>query len=64
MVPGGAAAGAAAPDAAVGGADWLVNMVPKSVAEAGLRVLAGVSDLRRIVGGVYVGRVAVNVEMT
>jgi hypothetical protein len=64
MVPEGAA-GAAAAEAAAGGADWLFNIVPKSVAVAGLRVFAGVSDLRRIAAVVYVGSVAVlNVGMT
>jgi hypothetical protein len=67
MVPDGAAgaAGAAGADAGAGGADWFFNIVPKSVAEAGLRGFAGVFDRRRITGTVYAGRVAVlNVGMT
>jgi hypothetical protein len=64
MVPDGDAGGAAA-GAAAGRADWLFNIVPKSVAEAALRVGIGRSDLRRITGAVYTGRVAVlNVGMT
>jgi len=46
------AAGAAAAGTAGGGTDWLFNIVPKSVAEAGLRVCARKSDLRRITGAV------------
>jgi hypothetical protein len=66
MVPDGATGAAtAAADAAARGGDWLFNMVPKSVAEAKLRVLAGASGLRRITGAVYAGRAAVlNVGMT
>jgi hypothetical protein len=73
MVPNGAAgaatagaatAGAAADGAVTGRADWLSNIVPKSAADAGLRVFTGSSDLRRIAGAVYVGCVAVlNVGM-
>jgi hypothetical protein len=64
MVPEGAA-GPAAADAAAGRVDWLFNIVPKSVAEDGLRLFSGRSDLRRITGAVYVGRVAVlSVGMT
>jgi hypothetical protein len=58
MVPEGVA-GAAAAGAAAGRADWLFNIVPKSVAEAGLPVFTGRSDLRRITGAVYAGRIAV-----
>jgi hypothetical protein len=58
MVPEGVA-GAAAAGAAAGRADWLFNIVPKSVAEAGLPVFTGRSDLRRIIGAAYAGRVAV-----
>jgi hypothetical protein len=64
MVPEGDAGAAAAVEAA-GEADWLFNIVPKSVAAAELRVRAGSSDLRRATDAVYVGRVAVlNVGMT
>ena len=64
IVPEGDGGGAAA-EAAAGGAEWVFSIVPKSVGEAGLRVVAGVSALRRITGGAYVGRVAVlNVGMT
>jgi hypothetical protein len=57
MVPEGVA-GAAAAGAAAGREDWLFNIVPKSVADAGLRVFTGRFDLRRITGAVYAGRVA------
>jgi hypothetical protein len=50
---------------AAAGTGWLFNTVRKSAAGAGLQVLAGMSDLRRIAGGVYVGRDAIlNVGMT
>jgi hypothetical protein len=58
MVPEGFA-GAAAAGAAAGRADWLFNIVPKSVAGAGVRLFTGRFDLRRIAGAVYAGRVAV-----
>jgi hypothetical protein len=44
-------AGAAAADAAAGAADWLFKMVPKSVAEPGVRV-DGRFDLRCVTGAV------------
>jgi hypothetical protein len=57
-------AGAATGGAAGGWEGWFFNIVPK-VADSGLRVVAGRSDLRRMTGAVYTGRVAVlNVGMT
>jgi hypothetical protein len=58
MVPEGEA-GATAAGAAAGLGDWLFNIVPKSVAGVEVREVAGVSDLRRIAGAVYVGSAAV-----
>jgi len=64
MVPDGDA-GAGAADAGAGAADCVFNILPKSVAEAGLRVFAARSDLRRMTGAVYTGHAAVlNVGMT
>ena len=47
------------------GPDWLLNSVRKSAARAGSAVAAGVSELRRMAGGVYTARdVVLNVGMT
>jgi hypothetical protein len=63
MVPEGVG-GAVAAGAATDRDDWLFNIVPKSVAEAGLRGFTGRSDLRRITRAVYVGNAAaLNVGM-
>jgi hypothetical protein len=64
MLPEGDAAAATA-GAAAGWEGWFFNIVPKADPDSGLRVVAGRSDLRRMTGAVYTGRVAVlNVGMT